>query len=211
MSSVGSRLRIVSRHRKDDPGSDDWREWIAFDSRRSCIETDARPCVIFDVSWADRFVWRPSNSRGNRRRTVSRLKIKKSDSNDNCYWNLITSSRRKNWMKILPVCVLKCAERLLSRGKTRLQNLHFIAEGDVDPWIIRVVRSSLFGRPLLLPGAPSKLRFSWFSWNLWDSSLDVGDSSGLGSHEACSDGLIGVGLKISYLWKFVLFGVSIFC
>jgi hypothetical protein len=110
--------------------------------------------------------------------------------------------------KKLPVCVLRWAERLLSRGKTRLQNLHLIAEGEVDPWIIRVVRSSLFGRPRLLPFWPSKLRFR-FSWNLWDSSLEEGDSSGLGSHEFCCWGLATDGLKIWYWWKFDLFGVSI--
>lgn len=59
-----------------------------------------------------------------------------------------------------PVCVLRCADRDLSRGKTRLQNLHLIALGEVDPCIISVVSSSLLGRPRLLDPGPSKLRFN---------------------------------------------------
>lgn len=49
----------------------------------------------------------------------------------------------------VPVCVLRCADRDFSRGKTRWQNLHFIDEGEVEPSIMRLVNDSDRGRPRL--------------------------------------------------------------
>lgn len=47
----------------------------------------------------------------------------------------------------LPVCVRKCAWRLFSLGKTRLQYVHLMLLGDVLPCIMRLVRASARGRP----------------------------------------------------------------
>lgn len=52
------------------------------------------------------------------------------------------------------MCVLRCAARDFSRGKTRWQNLHFIDEGEVEPSIMRLVRDSDRGRPRLCSRPP---------------------------------------------------------
>lgn len=48
---------------------------------------------------------------------------------------------------ILPVWVLRWACNDFSRGKTRLQKVHLMADGDVDPSNMSVVRASDRGRP----------------------------------------------------------------